>query len=151
MERITEPYNLYDIYGKDTIIFEDMQNKLLCTFVPVDEINNFARDINTQYNILYNKLFVLYVKNTNQYVCTYNVDTPNITTIPENTILVHRKKHTRTLYTINALNELIKSLNEGIVDPTYQINWNHYKDTLILTQQNELKFLRTQIHKIIEF
>jgi hypothetical protein len=151
MERIMEPYNLYDIYGRDTITFEDMQNKLLCTFVPVNEIDDFAKDINNQYSILYNKLFVLFIKNTNQYVCTYNVDTPNITTIPENTILVHRKKHTRTLYTINALNELIKSLNEGIVDPTYQINWNHYKDTLILTQQNELKFLRTQIHKIIEF
>ena len=29
--------------------------------------------------------------------------------LPENTILVHRKKETNTLYTINALNELIKN------------------------------------------
>jgi hypothetical protein len=30
----------------------------------------------------------------------------NVSEIPENTILVHRKKETNTLYTINALNEL---------------------------------------------
>jgi hypothetical protein len=33
--------------------------------------------------------------------------------ILENTILLHRKKESNTLYTINALNDLICSLNEG--------------------------------------
>jgi hypothetical protein len=50
----------------------------------------------------------LHIKSNDEYVCTYNVDQPNINNIPENTILVHRKKETNTLYTINALNELIK-------------------------------------------
>jgi hypothetical protein len=39
-----------------------------------------------------------------------------------NTILVHRKKETNTLYTINALNELIKKLNGGVVDIAYKVN-----------------------------
>lgn len=150
MEKIMEPYSLYDIYGRDTVTFEEMQNKLLCTFVPLDDIDTFIANISQQYSVLYNKIFVLNVKNSEEYVCTYNIDVPNIAEIPTNTILVHRKKHTRTLYTINALNELIKSLNKGVVDPTYQVNWEHYRDTLILTQQSELKFLRTKIHRIIE-
>ena len=81
---------------------------------------------------------------------TYNVEQANVANIPENTILVHRKKDTNTLYTINALNELIKSLNGGVVDPRFKIDWMHYRNTILLTQQNELKELKTKIHEIIE-
>ena len=100
-------------------------------------------------NIMYNKIFVLYVKSNDEYVCTYNVDQGNINGLPDNTIMVHRKKETNTLYTINALNELIKKLNGGVVDTSYKINWLHYKNSILLTQQNELKQLNTKIHKII--
>jgi len=99
---------------------------------------------------MYNKIFVLEVTNSEEYVITYNVDQGNVTTIPDNTILVHRKKETNTLYTINALNELIKKLNEGVVDTKFPINWQHYKNCILLTQHNELKQLNTKIHKIIE-
>jgi hypothetical protein len=64
--------------------------------------------------------------------------------------LVHRKKESNTLYTINALNELIKKLNGGVVDTRYQVDWQHYKNTILLTQQNELRQLKTKIYKIIE-
>jgi hypothetical protein len=99
---------------------------------------------------MYNKIFVLEVKDNNEFVLTYNIEMSNIANIPENTILVHRKKESNTLYTINALNELIKKLNGGVVDTRYQIDWQHYKNTILLTQQNELKQLKTKIHEIIE-
>jgi hypothetical protein len=99
---------------------------------------------------MYNKIFILEVKDNNEYVLTYNIEMSNIANIPENTILVHRKKESNTLYTINALNELIKKLNGGVVDTRYQIDWQHYKNTILLTQQNELKQLKTKIHEIIE-
>ena len=86
----------------------------------------------------------------NEYVITYNVDQGNVNTIPENTILVHRKKETNTLYTINALNELIKKLNDGVVDMSYRVNWLHYRNSILLTQHNELKQLNTKVFKIIE-
>ena len=95
-------------------------------------------------------MFVLYIKSNDEYVVTYNVDQGNVQDIPENTILVHRKKETNTLYTINALNELIKSLNGGVVDTKFSIDWQHYKNCVLLTQHNELKQLNTKIHKIIE-
>jgi hypothetical protein len=99
---------------------------------------------------MYDKIFVLEVKDNNEYVLTYNIEMANISNIPDNTILVHRKKESNTLYTINALNELIKKLNGGVVDTRFQIDWQHYKNTILLTQQNELRQLKTKIYKIIE-
>ena len=99
---------------------------------------------------MYHKIFALYIKSNDEYVLTYNVEQGIVNEIPESTILVHRKKETNTLYTINALNELIKSLNGGVVDTKFPINWQHYKNCILLTQHNELKQLNTKIHKIIE-
>jgi len=141
---------LCDIYDIDSINAEDVNNKLFCTFVEEKGIDDFIFAISQEYTILYNKIFVLEIKNSGEYVCTYNVDRPSVNAIPEDTILVHRKKETNTLYTINALNELIKELNGGIVDTKFRINWQHYRNTILLTQQGELKLLRTKIHKIVD-
>jgi hypothetical protein len=141
----------YDIYGSDNPVnLTDLNNKLFCTFTTLEDIDSLIDSLESKYTIMYNKIFVLEVKNNNEYVLTYNIDQNNIASIPENTILVHRKKESNTLYTINALNELIKSLNGGVVDTRFPINWNHYKNTILLTQQNELRQLKTKIHQIIE-
>jgi hypothetical protein len=129
---------------------KDLNNKLFCTFTSADGLEALTKDITQSYTIMYNKMFVLFVKSTNEYVVTYNVDQGNINHIPENTILVHRKKESNTLYTINALNELIKKLNEGVVDINYKVNWQHYRNCILLTQHNELKQLNTKIYSIIE-
>ena len=95
-------------------------------------------------------MFVLFIKSTNEYFVTYNVEQGNIDTIPENTILVHRKKESNTLYTINALNDLIKKLNGDEVDLTYKIEWQNYRNCVLLTQQGEVKQLNTKIYKIVD-
>ena len=144
----------YDyIYGSDIHSpqnYIDLNNKLFCTFTTLDELDSLVSELQSRYTIMYNKMFVLHVKSNNEYVVTYNVDQGNVSSIPDNTILVHRKKDSNTLYTINALNELIKRLNGGVVDPRFRINWQHYRNTILLTQQNELKELKTKIHTIIE-
>ena len=140
----------YDMYDPNIDNIKDLNNKLFCTFTSAEGLDFLIGDISQSYTIMYNKMFVLFVKSTNEYVVTYNVDQGNINNIPENTILVHRKKETNTLYTINALNELIKKLNEGVVDINYKVNWQHYKNSILLTQHNELKQLNTKVFKIIE-
>jgi len=145
---LTLPYDIYEV--DNPINFSDLNNKLFCTFTTLEDIDDLVYSIQSKYTVMYNKIFVLEVKNNNEYVLTYNIDQGNISSIPSNTILVHRKKESNTLYTINALNELIKSLNDGVVDTRFQIDWQHYKNTILLTQQNELKQLRTKIHQIIE-
>ncbi len=139
----------YDMYGSN-IDLKDLNNKLFCTFTSGEELETLIENISHSYTIMYNKMFVLFVKSTNEYVVTYNVDQGNVNSIPDNTILVHRKKETNSLYTINALNELIKRLNGGVVDVSYKVNWQHYKNCILLTQHNELKQLNTKVHSIIE-
>ena len=128
----------------------DLNNKLFCTFVTEETLDFLIEDISKAYSIMYNKMFVLFVKSTNEYVITYNVDQGNVENIPVNTILVHRKKETNTLYTINALNDLIKKLNGGVVDVSYRVNWQHYKNCILLTQNGDIKQLNTKVFKIIE-
>ena len=129
---------------------KDLNNKLFCTFTDLDGLEVLIENIKEKYDIIYNKLFVLEIVGKDEYVVTYNVDQTNLNTIPENTILVHRKKETNTLYTINALNELIKKLNGGVVDTRYRVDWQHYKNCILLTQHNELSQLNTKIYKIID-
>ena len=67
----------------------------------------------------------------------------------DNTILVHRKKQTNTLYTINALNELIKSLNNGVLDKRFPIEWNNYKNCILLVQTEGFNKIDTKVKEII--
>jgi hypothetical protein len=150
LERTTNMYNpQYDVIT-DLNTIKDLNNKLFCTFTDPTNLDVLIEDIKAKYSIIYNKMFVLEIIGKEEYVITYNVEHANVSYIPENTILVHRKKESNTLYTINALNELIKKLNGGVVDTRFAINWNHYKNCILLTQHNELNQLNTKIFKIIE-
>jgi hypothetical protein len=129
---------------------EDLMNKLFCTFSSKDGLEVTLETIKAEYAIMYNKIFVLESKDSDEYLCTYNIEIQGSNTkILPNTILLHRKKETNTLYTINSLNLLIKSLNEGVLDTSYRINWQDYSNTVLLTQGSELKTLGTKIHKIV--
>mgnify|MGYP001553418932 CR=1 FL=1 len=98
-------------------------NKLFCTFVRRRELDEAVERITTTYPILYNKIFVLSITDRRDLAITYTPDTTERLPISEDTILVHRKKHTNTLYTINAMNIIIKINNNGVLDKTYQLNW----------------------------
>ena len=138
-------------YDLEPIYFnEDMSNKLFCTFATGEDLDTVLQEIQERYKIIYNKIFVLYSKSQDEYICTYNVDFGNIGTFIDNTILVHRKKESNTLYTINALNQLIKELNDGVLDTNYRINWNDYRNCVLLTKGPELKRVNTRLFKIIE-
>lgn len=150
---LDEQVNTYNVnYDVITNIenLKDLNNKLFCTFTNLDGIDALVGGLSSKYSIIYNKMFVLEILGKDEYVVTYNVEQGNVSDIPENTILVHRKKDSNTLYTINALNELIKKLNGGVVDTKFPIDWNHYKNCILLTQHNELNQLNTKIYKIIE-
>ena len=125
-------YHVDDFSEFSTLNISDLNNKLFCTFTTLDELESLINDLTTTYSIMYNKIFVLHVKSNDEYVCTYNIDQANLNTLPQNTILVHRKKESNTLYTINALNELIKKLNGGVVDTKFPIEWQHSIRTTIV-------------------
>ena len=130
-----------------------MNNRLYCTFVPEEDIEKTTVKIKSSYTILFNKIFVLESLDGEKIMLTYNVDMGNAINefSIKNTILVHRKKQTNTLYTINALNELIKSLNNGYLDKSYSVNWNDYKNCILLIQADGYKRIDTKIREIINF
>jgi hypothetical protein len=129
---------------------DSLMNKLFCTFSSKDGLDDTLREINREYTILYKKIFVLASPESEEYMCTYNIELQGgQTKILPNTILLHRKKESNTLYTINALNTLIKKLNNGVLDTSFVINWNDYKNSILLTQGDDLKKLNTTIQKIV--
>jgi hypothetical protein len=127
-------------------------NKLFCTFTSPAELEETVATINRRYLILFGKIFILESPQSDELICTYNIDTGNMASSPmANTILLHRKKESNTLYTINALNTLIMSLNNGVLDKRYIIDWNNYKNCILLTNGPNIRRLDTAIHKIIDF
>ena len=128
-----------------------MNNRLYCTFTNTNDIDEIVNKIQISYVILFNKIFVLESLDGEKIMLTYNVDMNNSSSesMVDNTILVHRKKQTNTLYTINALNELIKNLNNGVLDKKFPINWENYKNCILLKQTEGFNKIDTKIKEII--
>jgi hypothetical protein len=129
---------------------DQLKNKLFCTFSTKDKLEDILTTIRSEYIIMYGKIFVLESEDSEEYLCTYNIELQGSSArVLPNTILLHRKKETNTLYTINSLNLLIKSLNEGILDTTFKVEWQNYRNTVLLSQGDELKKLSTKIYRIV--
>ena len=128
-----------------------MNNRLYCTFTNLNNIEEIIEKIKKSYVILFDKIFVLESEGGEKIMLTYNVDMGNSVAneIIDNTILVHRKKQTNTLYTINALNELIKSLNNGFLDKKFPIEWNNYQNCILLVQTEGFNRIDTKVKDII--
>ena len=127
-----------------------MNNKLYCTFLQDEGVDEVVGRILEEHDILFNKIFVLVALDDDKTMLTYNIDGPVYNLQLPNTILVHRKKQTNTLYTINALNEVIRYLNNGILDTTYQVDWARFRNSLLLTRPGGFKKIRTRLKTIIE-
>jgi hypothetical protein len=137
-------------YKQIELTQELLMNKLFCSFATKENLDERLQEINREYKIMYGKIFVLISPESDEYMCTYNIELEGgKAKILNNTILLHRKKDSNTLYTINALNILIKSLNGGVLDTKFIINWQDYKNSILLTQGEEIRKLNTSIHKII--
>lgn len=127
-----------------------MQTQLLCTFTNQRRLRKTVDTVVDAYDVMFNKIFVLEdVDNTFDLMCTYNIDKIVDNTQLEHTISLHRKKQTNTLYTINALNRAIEACNNGVLDTTYQLEWDNYRDCILLTNDDGLRRIDTAIHDII--
>jgi hypothetical protein len=130
-----------------------MKSQLLCTFSTKKDIESTIATISSAYTIMFNKIYVLQNEdNTNELICTYNVDIQNGVdyNAVSGTISLHRKKHSNTLYTINALNECVKNLNNGVMDDKFVIPWENFKNMLLVTNSEGLNKINTRIYKIIK-
>ena len=129
-----------------------MRTQLLCTFTTKQRLNEIVDIVVTCNDVLYEKIYVFQNSNeTNQLICTYNVEF--IDNYEENiidTISLHRKKQFNTLYTINALNEVIREKNNGVLDKSFMVDWVEFENTLLLTNEMGLQKIPTKIFQIID-
>ena len=127
-----------------------MRTQLLCTFTKSRVLSKTVDKIIDTYDILYNKLFVLNNNdNKSELMCTYNIDSSRDVEIIPDTISLHRKKQTNTLYTINALNECIKIVNNGVLDTSYQLEWENYRNCILVTNDDGLRRIDTSVKEVI--
>lgn len=129
-----------------------MKLQLLCTFTNKETLFEVLHDVRQWYDIVYSSIYVLQnVEDENELFITYNTEKNKNKIQLKNTILLHRKKMTNTMYTINALNELIKEKNGGKLDNTFIVDWDELKNSIIIWNGTELIKIRTKIHKIFKF
>ena len=128
-----------------------MKTQLLCTFVKRNRFKEIMGIIIACNDIVFDKIYVFQnQQDLTQLICTYNVEF--IDNYEENiidTISLHRKKQSNTLYTINALNEVIRAKNKGILDKRFNVDWSEYQNTLLLTNETGLNIIPTKIHQIV--
>jgi len=130
-----------------------MNTQLLCSFTTKAKLQDTVDQILKTYSVVFDKIFVLKnVDNPKELMCTYNIDVTlgPPPTMLENTISLHRKKETNTLYTINALNFVISLLNDGKVDKSFPMKWENYRNTMLLTSDAGLKQVHTEIFEVIK-
>jgi hypothetical protein len=112
-----------------------VRTQLLCTFAHKLDLNIVTDYIQINYIIPEKRIFIFYNEDDpDMLYCTYNIsETINRT---KNTISIHRKKETNTLYTVNALNQVIRTVNNGVLDKTFNLDWMNYQNSFILSDNN---------------
>jgi len=123
--------------------------QLICVFSTEDLIDNSIEMIDKTYEVVYKRIFVLSIQDSPELICSFNVEKGNTRKQLPAAMLVHRKKETNTMYTINSLNALIRQENNGVLDTKFSVDWSKYTNALLVTSNNELKVLHTKVYQII--
>ena len=127
-----------------------MKTQLLCTFAHRSDINIVSEYIQHNYEIPERRIFVFSnAEVSDNLYCTYNAN--ETARRGQNTISIHRKKETNTLYTVNALNEVIRTVNNGVLDKTYQLDWSIYQNSFILTDDTSYRVIDLLFFKRISW
>ncbi len=128
-----------------------VNRQLLCTFTTSDDFRETVAEVQKFYEIYSNRIFAFSnTKNPKEIYLTYNVlNMQKAAPKFVNTILIHRKKQTNTLYTLNAMNRLIEEEN-GRADSTYIVNWKLYSNSLIITGEVSLRIIPLKIFNIFD-
>ena len=124
--------------------------QLICLFTEDPELDYTTNLIKKTYDVIYKRIFVLSIEGSKEFVCSFNIEKGNVFKQLPGAMLVHRKKETNTLYTINSLNALIRKENNGIADSKYSVDWTKYSNSLLVTSNNDLKVLQTEVYQIIK-
>lgn len=127
-----------------------MKTQLLCTFAHRNNLDIVTEYIKQNFTIPEHRIFV-FANNEirSELYCTFNAEDNGFR--GKNTISIHRKKETNTLYTVNALNEVIMNLNNGILDKSMLLPWENFENSFLLTNEDGYKRVELVFVKRISF
>lgn len=122
-----------------------MKSILLASFVERDRLDEAMESINKLVGVMKSKIFIFSSSKLDNYILTYNIS-PEFTNLKfsaiwPDTISIHRKKDTNTLFSINAINEIIKFKTGGVIDKNYKVRWSDYPDSILLIRNGRLSIL----------
>ena len=126
-----------------------MNTQLLCLFTTKEELDKSVSFVLENYTLTNPNVFILESKmKPEEAFITFNVGKGS-SAIPSDwkTILVHRKKQSNTIYTINALNEVVKSKTGGMLDNSFMIEWEEFRNCIITTSNIGYKKIPTKVFK----
>ena len=112
---------------------------LIGSFVPKNNILSFIEKIKNNLKIGFDKIFVYSIEsNNNEYLVTFKSKNKNAIKDFNNSTILHVKNS--CLFSINALNKLIETINDNkeVDNKDFKMNWDDYKDKLIILSSNEL-------------
>jgi enamine deaminase RidA (YjgF/YER057c/UK114 family) len=122
---------------------------LVGTFTRKHQVEETLENIKENFSILNNKVFHFKSFDTREdAILSYNIVLDSYKKFLPNSIMVHQKRETNTIYTINALNELIMNLNNGILDKKYPIEWERYKNCALLKNKEGFKVVKIFLIKV---
>jgi len=127
-----------------------VKTQLLCTFAHRNNLDIVTEYIKQNFTIPEHRIFV-FANNEirSELYCTFNAEDNGFR--GKNTISIHRKKETNTLYTVNALNEVIMNLNNGILDKSMLLPWENFENSFLLTNEDGYKKVSLIFTKKISF
>jgi len=124
--------------------------QLVCTFATQNQLLTTMRSILSSFDIMYNRVYIFEnVEDRNDVLYTYNIrGVKQGQRFLPNTISIHRKKQSNTFYTINALNNLIQEINNGVLDKEYAVEWDNYRDMAIIINDDMLKKIKLRMKEV---
>jgi hypothetical protein len=129
-----------------------LKTQLVCTFTKKYQVDDTINEIKENFPLFNNKIFMfkpLEIKE--DFMLSYNIIMDSYKKFLPNSIMVHQKRETNTIYTINALNELIMNLNNGILDKSYKIEWERYKNCALLKNKDGFRVVKILLVKVYSF
>lgn len=122
--------------------------QLLCTFSSATAYLTDIQQVQGIYKIDGGKIYILQNKEDDgEIFLTYNVEKDGAKFF-QRTISVHRKKDYNILYSINAMNELIKEENGGSFSPNHRLDWSKFRDSIIVVNEGKVKIFQTKLLKV---
>lgn len=129
-----------------------IKKQLLCKFSTIDKYKVDIQEINNTFELIDGRVFVFFnKKKLNEYYLTFNIKKDSLSKRLKNTISIHRKIETNTIYTLNAMNRLIEDENGGVFDKNFKVSWELYKNSIILINDPGVKIIPIKLLETVRF